>query len=308
MRVLPSPPFWAAIVRLVPVTRHRSVLAAAVLACLVLASCGDDDASAEGPAGETADAAEAQPPADQPDVVVPDDVPETLVVEDITEGSGAVVGAHDMVRVDYVGVSQSTGEQFDSSYGREPVEFALDGVIPGWSEGLLGMKEGGRRQLVIPADMAYGDSPPPGSGIEAGEALVFVVDLHEVTVSYADKPEVELPAEAPDELTIEDLEEGDGAEISAAEEGTLVTVQYVAVSLGSGEEFDSSWDNGQGPVQFDITQVIPGWSEGLVGMKEGGRRLLVIPPDMGYGDEPPEGSPISPGDTLVFVVDLISVG
>jgi peptidylprolyl isomerase len=300
----------AAIVRLVPVTRHRSVLAAAaVLACLVLASCGDDDASAEGPAGETADAAETQPPPDQPDVVVPDDVPETLVVEDITEGSGAVVGAHDMVRVDYVGVSQSTGEQFDSSYGREPVEFSLDGVIPGWSEGLLGMKEGGRRQLVIPADMAYGDTPPPGSGIEAGEALVFVVDLLEVTVSYTDKPEVELPDEAPDDdLVIEDLEEGDGAEIVAAEEGTVVTVQYVGVSLDSGEEFDSSWDNGRGPVQFDITQVIPGWSEGLVGMKEGGRRRLIIPPDLGYGDDPPPGSTISAGDTLVFVVDLISVG
>ena len=286
-------------------TRHRSVLAAAILACLLLASCGDDDASAEGAAGETA---EAPPPADQPEVVVPDEVPETLVVEDITEGSGAVVGAHDMVRVDYVGVSQSTGEEFDSSYRREPVEFSLDGVIPGWSEGLLGMKEGGRRQLVIPADMAYGDTPPPGSGIEAGEALVFVVDLLDVTVSYTDKPEVELPDEAPEDLVIEDLEEGDGAEITAAEPGTVVTVQYVGVSLDSGEEFDSSWDNGSGPVQFDITQVVPGWSEGLVGMKEGGRRRLIIPPELGFGDDPPAGSTISAGDTLVFVVDLISVG
>ncbi len=184
-------------------------------------------------------------------------MPDTLVVEDITEGTGAVVGAHDMVRVDYVGVSQSTGEQFDSSYGREPVEFSLDGVIPGWSEGLLGMKEGGRRQLVIPADMAYGDTPPPGSGIEAGEALVFVVDLLEVTVSYTDKPEVELPDETPDDdLVIDDLEEGDGAEIVAAEEGTVVTVQYVGVSLDSGEEFDSSWDNGVGR----SSSTSPRWS------------------------------------------------
>ena len=296
-----------------PVTLHRSLLpAAVVLACLLLTSCGDDDdASAEGTnseADEAVETAEAEPPADQPEVEVPDEAPDTLVVEDITEGTGAVVGAHDRVSVDYVGVSQSTGEPFDSSYVRgEPAEFSLDGVIAGWSEGLLGMKEGGRRKLVIPADMAYGDSPPPGSGIEPGEALVFVVDLREVTVSYADKPEVELPDEAPAELIIEDLEEGDGAEITSAEPGTVVTVQYVGVSLASGEEFDSSWDNGQGPVQFDVTQVIEGWSEGLVGMKEGGRRLLVIPPDMGYGDDPPPGSPISPGDTLVFVVDLIEV-
>ncbi len=287
-------------------TFHRSVLAVALLACLVLASCGDDDdASAEGSGGETAEAGER--PADQPDVTVPENAPDTLVVEDLTEGTGAVVGANDRVRVDYVGVAQSTGEQFDSSYGREPVEFPLNGVIPGWSEGLLGMKEGGRRQLIIPADMAYGDDPPDGSGIAPGEALVFVIDLLEVTVAYADKPEVDLPEEAPAELLIDDIVVGDGAEIEAVEPGTIVTVQYVGVSLSSGEEFDSSWDNGNGPAQFDITQVIEGWSQGLVGMKEGGQRRLVIPPDMGFGDEPPEGSPISAGDTLVFVVDLISV-
>ena len=74
--------------------------------------------------------AETQPPADQPEVQVPAEAPDTLVVEDITEGTGAGVGAHDRVRVDYVGVSQSTGEQFDSSYVRgEAAEFSLDGVI-----------------------------------------------------------------------------------------------------------------------------------------------------------------------------------
>jgi peptidylprolyl isomerase len=294
------------------VTFHRSALAFAVLASLVLASCGDDDAASDdAPVSSDSaesDTAQAQPPADQPEVDVPDVAPDTLVVEDVTEGSGATVGAHDWVRVNYLGVSQSTGEQFDSSYGRGPVEFPLDQVIPGWSEGLLGMKEGGRRQLVIPAEMAYGDTPPPGSGIAAGDALVFVVDLLDVTVSYADKPEVVLPDQAPAELVIEDLEVGEGAEITSAEKGTVVTVQYVGVSLSSGEEFDSSWDNGNGPAQFDITQVIEGWSQGLVGMKEGGRRRLVIPAEMGYGDDPPPGSTISAGDTLVFVVDLISVG
>ena len=286
--------------------RPTFALSLAVLVCLVFAACGDDDSS-DSSTVDT-DGSEAAAPADQPEVEVPDDAPDTLVVEDIVEGSGATVGAHDWVQVDYVGVSQSTGEQFDSSYERgEPVEFPLDQVIPGWSEGLLGMQEGGRRRLVIPADMAYGDDPPAGSGIAPGDALVFVVDLNEVTVSYADKPEVELPEEPPTQLVIEDIEVGDGTEIVAAEEGTVVTVQYVGVSLGSGEEFDSSWDNGNGPAQFDITQVISGWSEGLVGMKEGGRRRLIIPADMAYGDNPPPGSTISAGDTLVFVVDLIAV-
>ena len=78
----------------------------------------------------------------------------------------------------YVGVSASTGEEFDASWnGGQPISFPLTGVIPGWSEGLVGMKEGGRRTLVIPADLAYGDTPPPGAGIAAGETLVFTIDL-----------------------------------------------------------------------------------------------------------------------------------
>ena len=104
-----------------------------------------------------------------------------LVVTDEVEGQGDEVTAGATVTAHYVGVSASTGAQFDASWDRgAPISFPLDGVIRGWSEGLLGMKVGGRRNLVIPGDMAYGANPPPGSGIPADAALVFTVDLVKV--------------------------------------------------------------------------------------------------------------------------------
>lgn len=121
----------------------------------------------------------------------------------------------------------------------------------------------------------------------------------------ASKPTVEVPeGPPPEELEIEDLEPGDGAE---AQQGDQVSVQYVGVDYESGEEFDSSWDRGE-PFGFQLGTgaVIPGWDQGLEGMQEGGRRQLVIPPELAYGSEgaPPD---IGPDATLVFVVDLVSI-
>jgi len=101
-----------------------------------------------------------------------------LLVKDVAVGKGKVVTAGTTVTAHYVGYGAMSGQMFDSSWSRgEPATFPLDGVILGWQEGLLGMKEGGRRILVIPAAQGYGDTPPEGSGIAPGETLVFVVDL-----------------------------------------------------------------------------------------------------------------------------------
>lgn len=101
------------------------------------------------------------------------DVPDDLVITDDVEGTGCEVGEGATVTVQYAGAAASTGEVFDSSWTRgQPAQFPLDGVIEGWSKGLLGMRSGGRRTLVIPAEMAYGDAGPA-----PGDALVFVVDL-----------------------------------------------------------------------------------------------------------------------------------
>jgi peptidylprolyl isomerase len=118
------------------------------------------------------------------------------------------------------------------------------------------------------------------------------------------RPKANVPAELPTELVINDLVVGDGREVKP---NATVTVQYLGVSALNGREFDSSWSRGAEPISFGLNQVISGWSQGLIGMKEGGRRELVIPSHLAYGKR---GSPpvIGPDETLVFVVDLISIG
>lgn len=118
------------------------------------------------------------------------------------------------------------------------------------------------------------------------------------------KPEVTIPdGDPPTKLEIEDIREGSGEE---AEAGSTVTAHYIGVSWSTGMEFDSSWNGGE-PIQFSLAQVIPGWQQGIPGMKVGGRRRLTIPPDLGYGAQPPPNSGIAPNETLVFVVDLVAV-
>jgi peptidylprolyl isomerase len=118
------------------------------------------------------------------------------------------------------------------------------------------------------------------------------------------KPEVDFPGgEPPADLEITDVWEGDGA---VAKAGDTVEVHYVGVAYSTGEEFDASWNRG-GPLQFQlgVGQVIAGWDQGVQGMKVGGRRQLIIPPGMAYGERG-AGSSIGPGETLIFVCDLVS--
>ena len=119
------------------------------------------------------------------------------------------------------------------------------------------------------------------------------------------KPEIDFPGgEPPTDLVITDITVGDGAE---AKPGAKVTVHYVGVAYSTGEEFDASWNRGS-PFQFQLGagQVIAGWDSGVAGMKVGGRRQLVIPPQLGYGQRG-AGNVIKPGETLIFVVDLLAV-
>lgn len=119
------------------------------------------------------------------------------------------------------------------------------------------------------------------------------------------KPKVTVPSGAPPKtLEIKDLEKGTGA---TAKKGDEVTVQYVGVGYDSEEEFDSSWSRSEPfPLTLGAGLVIPGWEEGIEGMKVGGRRELIIPPNLAYG---PAGSPpvIGPNETLIFVIDLLAV-
>ncbi|CAN5221186.1 hypothetical protein BH24ACT23_BH24ACT23_10960 [soil metagenome] len=126
------------------------------------------------------------------------------------------------------------------------------------------------------------------------------------SLASGEKPTVEVPdGPAPEEVVIETLEEGEGEE---AQPGDQLTLDYVGVLYDTGEEFDSSYDSGQPlPVQLGAGGVIPGFDEGLQGIKSGEQRQIIIPPDQGYGrqGQPPT---IPPDSTLIFVVDALSVG
>ena len=113
-----------------------------------------------------------------PVMTVSDDAPPVteLVIADLAEGTGPAVAPGGTLTLNYCGVGLTSGEIFDSSWTRgEPISFPLDGLIQGWIEGLPGMKVGGKRVLVIPGSLAYGNSPPPG--IEPDETLAFAIEL-----------------------------------------------------------------------------------------------------------------------------------
>jgi len=120
-----------------------------------------------------------------------------------------------------------------------------------------------------------------------------------------DKPEIDFPeGPPPGDLEVLDIVEGAGDE---ARPGSVVDVHYVGVAYSTGEEFDASYNRGE-PLQFPLGTgtVIQGWDQGVSGMRVGGRRRLVVPPHLAYGDRG-AGGVIAPGETLIFVVDLVGV-
>ena len=133
------------------------------------------------------------------------------------------------------------------------------------------------------------------------------IDSSAISKDLSEKPAVAQPSgEPPTELQKTDIVKGKG---KAAKAGDIVSVQYVGNSWSTGAQFDASWDRGGEPFQFPLGagRVIPGWDQGVAGMKRGGRRLLVIPPDLAYGAQSPSPA-IAPNETLIFVVDLKQIG
>jgi peptidylprolyl isomerase len=273
--------------------RGAAPIAALALA-VALAACGNDDSSSRS-AGPKTTSTTPKPssagPA-KPRVRVPDGpVPKKLVADDLRVGSGPAAEVGEEVTVQYVGVKFGDGKQIDASWDRgEPFSFRLGSgtVIPGWEDGVPGMRAGGRRRLVIPSRLAY------RSG-----ALVFVIDLVSIGGPAEERAEREPPVEVPDgpppkELVVEDLEEGSGAEV---EPGDDIVVDYVGVNYRTGRTFESTW---QGPEPGTFTlgtgEVIEGWEEGLEGMKVGGRRKLVVPSRLAYKT-----------GTLIYVIDLVDI-
>jgi peptidylprolyl isomerase len=150
-------------------------------------------------------------------------------------------------------------------------------------------------EAAAPRETATATPEPAGS-----------VDASAIGKDLSEKPKIPKPSgEPPAELQKTDIVKGKG---KTAKAGDTVSVQYVGNSWSTGAQFDASWDRGSEPFAFPLGagQVIPGWDQGVAGMKVGGRRLLVIPPDLAYGAQSPSPD-IAPNETLIFVVDLKKV-
>ncbi len=217
-----------------------------------------------------------------------EDVP--VVIEDLVVGTGPVLKAEDALMVSFVGKLED-GTVFQVSDDTDPFAFTLGvgNVIDGWDEGLVGMQVGGTRRLTIPPSKAFGDSGvcnDSGCPVPRNATVVFDITV----IRRLDTPYVV------DELT------GTGAE---ARDGLLVTFTYIG-SLPNGAVFASSQWTGM-PSQMVIGQgvYIPGLEQGLVGMRAGGLRRIVIPPHLAYGESGYGGIP--PWSVLRFTVNLHSV-
>ncbi len=304
-------------------------IASIIISCLVLASCGNSDdglgqVSSEPALTDTQDITPIAVPTPTPSgdvdnqdlrskplVVIPDSSPTSVLeIEDIVIGDGPEVATGDYLIMDYVGVSYSTGLQFDASWDRGqpfPFELGAGRVIKGWDEGIPGMAVGGRRTLTIPPEMAYGESGSGSGSIGPNETLVFTVDLLAAVPQNLLKPNVDVPNMPSEELFSVDNLLGQGKKVTL---GSVVYIHYVGVSQSTGEQFDSSWDRGRSEFIGYISgsgNVIDGLDQGMLGMQVGGRRTIVIPPNLAYGANGAGDGLIAPNETLIFTVDLLGV-
>jgi peptidylprolyl isomerase len=226
---------------------------------------------------------------------------------DLVVGDGDVAKTGDVVsnhftlwvmgEVDHLFIGSSNNDQ--------PITFELgrgDTVFPGWEEGNIDMKVGGKRLLIIPPDLGLGET---GAGdIAPNSVLIMEIELVDIS-----EPIVMTEVDEGDYVTTDsglkyfDILEGDGP---TPETGQVAVVHYTGW-LVDGTKFDSSVDRGQ-PFSFPIGtgSVIPGWDEGVATMKVGGKRQLLIPSELGYG-EAGSGGTIPPGATLIFDVELLEI-
>ncbi|MEU1083774.1 FKBP-type peptidyl-prolyl cis-trans isomerase [Streptomyces sp. NPDC005908] len=252
-----------------------------------------------------------------------------LAVKTVIAGGGRTIAENDFIVADYLGQVWSTAKVFDNSYDRGTplaIQLAQGTIIDGWRYALVGKKTGSRVQTAVPPTWGYGEQGNAQAGIKGTDTLVFVIDVRDTfnakssakgtdvaqdnidlpkvgTNTDGKAPSIEVPdSDPPKKLVANYVIEGDGEKVGAEDS---VLVQYKGVLWDGGKEFDSTYGRGQ-LTSFSLQQVVKGWAQGLTGKKVGSRVLIVIPPELGYGDNPPQGSEIKKDSTLVFSVDILA--
>ena len=225
---------------------------------------------------------------------------------DIKIGQGDFPKPGDILSVHYTGKLED-GTIFDSSVKRgQPIEFPVGKgrVIKGWDEGLLSMKVGSKRELVIPSNLAYGERGA-GGVIPPNATLIFEVELLAIFAPFIDT-DFSLPgSEKTTESGLRIIEHiiGKGEK---PKDGEKAVVHYTGM-LSNGEKFDSSHDRGS-PIEFPVGKgrVIKGWDEVVKLMNIGSKYTVIIPPELGYGERGAGGA-IPPNATLIFEMHLLEI-
>jgi peptidylprolyl isomerase len=289
----------------------RFLFSLSVVLSLTAAACSDasntSDSESNGSFGTTTTVALQKPSVDKPD-----EIPTELVVTDLIEGSGPAAKTGDDLFVHYVGVLAADGQEFDNNYDSAPIEFVLGTgrVIRGWDDGLVGAQQGTRRRLDVPADLAYGDSPPNGGSglIKAGTALSFVIDVVAVLPrsNAADEPQIVVaPNSNIEVLQSTDLIVGEGA---SPQDGQNVAIQIMTYRADTGELLASDW--GGPPLTFSYSAqstVYPGLLAVVKDMKVGGRRQAQVPFILMFDGQGSADFGLPASVDVVVVIDLVAV-
>ncbi|MFF9522334.1 FKBP-type peptidyl-prolyl cis-trans isomerase [Streptomyces achromogenes] len=255
-----------------------------------------------------------------------------LAVRTVIAGGGRTVAENEFIRADYLGQIWDTGKVFDNSYDRKRplvMQLAQGSIIDGWRYALQGKRTGSRVQIAVPPALGYGEGGNPKAGIKGTDTLVFVIDLIESfnskssakgtpvpqtdaalpkvgTGTDGGAPKVTVPQAAPPKkLVSRYVLEGDGPELKADQ---TVLCQFQGLVWDGGKTFERTYGSGR-LSQFSLQQmreVVKGLAQGLTGKKVGSRVLIVVPPELAYGDKPPGGGAIKKGSTLVFTVDILA--
>jgi FKBP-type peptidyl-prolyl cis-trans isomerase len=224
-----------------------------------------------------------------------------VAITDIAVGTGDAAIAGDEVTVDYTG-KLSSGKVFDTSKkpGRGPYTFflGLSQVIAGWDQGLVGMKSGGTRKLVIPGSLAYGAQGAPPE-IPSNATLVFTIAMRKIVPMSSAKH----PAK---KLKIQISNPGDGPAVKFGDVGFVKMTGKTAdgtVFISTGEDLPFG-----ARIELGKTPVPPGFTFGILGMKKGEKRTVVVPPELGFGAVGDAEHHVKPNDILTLECELMSIG